>query len=78
MPGSKNLTQRIDLPGHWSNHGQYTAAIESKVSRLNDFFEAGVLSDTQLALGIGKIQNFAREGLEANKFVVDAVTGRLL
>ncbi|WP_409202104.1 RHS repeat-associated core domain-containing protein [Pseudomonas asiatica] len=78
LPGSKNLTQRIDLPGHWSNHGQYTAAIESKVSRLNDFFEAGVLSDTQLALGIGKIQNFAREGLEANKFVVDAVTGRLL
>lgn len=45
---------------------QYTAAIESKVSRLNDFFEVGVLSDTQLALGIGKIQNFAREGLEAN------------
>ncbi|GLO53949.1 hypothetical protein PPUN110474_53510 [Pseudomonas putida] len=78
LPGSKNLTQRIDLPGHWSNHGQYTAAIESKVSKLNDFFEAGVLSDTQLALGIGKIQNFAREGLEANKFVVDAVTGRLL
>lgn len=52
--------------------------IESKVSALNKLFEAQKLSDTQLVLGIGKIQNFAREGLEANKFVVDAITGRLL
>ncbi|MNN31425.1 hypothetical protein D3C81_1451130 [compost metagenome] len=52
--------------------------IESKVSNLSKMFEAGKLSDTQLVLGIGKIQNFAREGLEANRFVVDAITGRLL
>jgi len=78
LPGSKGLTQKIDLPGHWSNHGKYTDVIESKVSALNKLFEAQKLSDTQLVLGIGKIQNFAREGLEANKLVVDAVTGRLL
>ncbi|MCU0127170.1 RHS domain-containing protein, partial [Pseudomonas vlassakiae] len=78
LPGSKTLTQRINLPGHWSNHGKYTAVIEAKVAKLNSYFEAGAISDTQLALGIGKIQNFAREGLEANKFIVDAITGRLL
>ncbi|HEN8712391.1 TPA: RHS domain-containing protein [Pseudomonas putida] len=78
LPASKGLTQKINLPGHWSNHGKYTDVIESKVSSLNRFFEAGKLSDTQLVLGISKIQNFAREGLEANKFVVDAITGRLL
>lgn len=78
LPGSKTLTERIDLPGHWSNHGQYTNVIESKVTKLNDLFEAGKLSDTQLVLGVGKIQNFARSGLESNKFVVDAITGRLL
>ncbi|WP_347882145.1 AHH domain-containing protein [Pseudomonas sp. GD03746] len=78
LPGSKGLTQKINLPGHWSNHGKYTDVIESKVSSLNRFFEAGKLSDTQLVLGISKIQNFAREGLEANKFVMDAITGRLL
>jgi RHS repeat-associated protein len=78
LPGSKGLTQRIDLPGHWSNHGQYTNIIESKVTKLNDLFEAGKLSDTQLALGIGKIQNFAKAGLESNKFAVDTITGRLL
>lgn len=54
LSGSKKLTQNIDLPGHWSNHGKFTAAIESKVAQLNDFFEVGVISDTQLALGIGK------------------------
>ena len=78
LPGSKGLTQKINLPGHWSNHGKYTDVIESKVSNLSKMFEAGKLSDTQLVLGIGKIQNFAREGLEANRFVVDAITGRLL
>jgi len=76
LPGSKTLTERIDLPGHWSNHGQYTNVIESKVTKLNDLFEAGKLSDTQLILGVEKIQNFARSGLESNKFVVDAITGR--
>ncbi|HYQ51331.1 MAG TPA: RHS repeat-associated core domain-containing protein, partial [Pseudomonas sp.] len=78
LPGSKGLTQKIKLPGHWSNHGKYTDMIDSRVSNLNRMFEAGKLSDTQLVLGIGKIQNFAREGLESNRFVVDALTGRLL
>ncbi|MGE7989472.1 AHH domain-containing protein [Pseudomonas sp. NPDC089554] len=78
LPGSKGLTQKTNLPGHWSSHGKYTDVIDSKVSNLNRIFEAKKLSDTQLALGVGKNQSFAREGLEANKFVVDAVTGRLL
>ncbi|HYQ55638.1 MAG TPA: RHS repeat-associated core domain-containing protein, partial [Pseudomonas sp.] len=78
LPGSKNLTQNIDLPGHWSNHAQYTKAVETKLSALNDAFKVGRISDTQLVLGIGRVQDFAREGLMNNKFVVDAVTGRLL
>jgi len=52
--------------------------VEVKVSELNDAFKAGKVSDTQLVLGIGKIQNFARENLMSNNLVVDAVTGRLL
>ena len=78
LPGSKKLTEKIDLPGHWSNHAKYTKVVETKVSALNDAFRAGKVSDTQLVLGIGKIQNFARENLMNNNFVVDAVTGRLL
>ncbi|NTY93688.1 RHS repeat-associated core domain-containing protein [Pseudomonas putida] len=78
LPGSKKLTQNIDLPGHWSSHAKYTKVIESKISALNDAFRAGKVSDTQLVLGIGKIQSFARESLENNTFVVDAITGRLL
>lgn len=52
--------------------------MKTKVSALNDAFRAGKVSDTQLVLGTGKIQNFARENLMNNNFVVDAVTGRLL
>ncbi len=78
LPGSKKLTEKIDLPGHWSNHAKYTKVVETKVSALNDAFRAGKVSDTQLVLGIGKVQNFARENLMNNNFVVDAVTGRLL
>ncbi len=78
LPGSKKLAQNIDLPGHWSNHAKYTKVVETKISALNDAFRAGKLSDTQLVLGISKIQSFAREGLESNNFVVDTITGRLL
>lgn len=52
--------------------------VETKVSARNDAFRAGRNSDTQLVLGIGKIQNFARENLMSNNFVVDTVTGMLL
>ncbi|OMG71343.1 hypothetical protein BW685_22140 [Burkholderia ubonensis] len=37
----------------------------------------GRLSDTQLALSVGRIQNMAREGLETGRYVIDAITGRL-
>ncbi|MBY4694727.1 DUF6531 domain-containing protein [Burkholderia latens] len=78
LPGSSKLAQTLELPGHWSNHGQYTAAIETELKKLNQQFLAGRLSDTQLALGVGRIQNMAREGLESGKYAIDAITGRLL
>ncbi|WP_175719444.1 RHS repeat-associated core domain-containing protein [Burkholderia anthina] len=78
LPGSSKLAQTLELPGHWSNHGQYTAAIETELTKLNQQFLAGRLSDTQLVLGVGRIQNMAREGLESGKYLVDAITGRLL
>ncbi|MFI7836805.1 AHH domain-containing protein [Pseudomonas asiatica] len=30
LPGSKNLTQCIDLPGHWSNHGSIPQRLSLK------------------------------------------------
>lgn len=78
LPGSSKLAQTLELPGHWSNHGQYTAAIETELTKLNQQFLASRLSDTQLVLGVGRIQNMAREGLESGKYLVDAITGRLL
>ena len=78
LPGSSSLAKKMGLPGHWSNHPQFTAAIQTELDRLAAVFGRGQLSDTQLALGIGRIQNMAREGLEAGKYVVDEITGRLL
>lgn len=78
LPGSSKLAKIMDIPGHWSNHPQFTAAIQTELDRLSAVFGRGQLSDTQLVLGIGRIQNIAREGLEAGKYVVDAITGRLL
>ncbi|WP_055324663.1 RHS repeat-associated core domain-containing protein [Ralstonia solanacearum] len=78
LPGSSQLAKDMGLPGHWSNHDQFTAAVEVELKKLNQQFLAGRLSDTQLALGIGRVQNMAREGLESGKYVVDAITGRLL
>ncbi|WP_232452665.1 hypothetical protein, partial [Burkholderia ubonensis] len=37
----------------------------AELKKLNQHFLAGRLSDTQLALGVGRIQNMAREGLES-------------
>lgn len=78
LPGSQSLAKTLGLPGHWSSHRLYTEAVNRKLTDLNRVFLAGRLTDTQLALGIGKIQSFAREGLESGKFVIDQVTSRLL
>jgi RHS repeat-associated protein len=75
LPG-KNLVRYVALPGHWSNHGAYTSAVENKVRTLNEM--APALSDTQLILGIKKIQYWARTGLADNMFKVDDLSGRLL
>ncbi|WP_232448912.1 hypothetical protein, partial [Burkholderia ubonensis] len=61
---ASGLAKDMGLPGHCSSHSQYTAAIEAELKKLNQHFLAGRLSDTQLALGVGRIQNMAREGLE--------------
>jgi RHS repeat-associated protein len=78
LPGSRKLASQIGLPGHWSNHRQYTTRIDSRVDALNQMFKSGQLSDTQLVLGIRNIQQLAAEGLENGRFAVDAITGRLL
>ena len=78
LPGSQSLAKTLGLPGHWSSHRLYTEAVNRKLTDVNRVFLAGRLTDTQLALGIGKIQSFAREGLESGKFVIDQVTSRLL
>ena len=78
LPGSQDLAQKIGMPGHWSNHGQYTAEIESRLTALNRLFQSNQISDTSLAIGIKNIQNWAAQGLENGRFVVDQITGRLL
>jgi len=75
LPG-KNNVQFIDLPGHWTNHDVYTSAVGKKLLELNKI--APQLSDTQLALGVKNIQEWARSGLQNGLFKVDPITGRLL
>lgn len=77
LPGSKELAEQLKMPGHWSNHSQYTRQIQAEVSRLNTLFKSGS-SDTQLAMGIREIQATAAENLRAGRFAVDPITGRLL
>jgi RHS repeat-associated protein len=72
----KTSVKTVALPGHWSNHNAYTSAIESKVRTLSEM--APNLSDTQLVLGVKKIQDWARAGLQDGIFKVDTASGRLL
>nr|WP_255498270.1 AHH domain-containing protein [Citrobacter sp. NCU1] len=76
LPGSKDLAVKIGVPGHWSNHNQYTGAVRDKLTQLAK--QADRLSDTQLVLGVKKIQDWARAGLDKNIFKIDPNTGRLL
>ncbi|WP_229506094.1 AHH domain-containing protein [Massilia genomosp. 1] len=78
LPGSSALAKTMNLPGHWSNHNQYTAAIKNEVSILSDRFDAGLIGNNELKEGIGEIQKWAREELIKGTFVVDVITGRLL
>jgi RHS repeat-associated protein len=78
LSGKSELAKQINLPGHWSSHPAYTKAINSELASLNSAFKASRLSDSQLALGTGKIQQAAREGLENGKYAIDTITGRLL
>ncbi len=36
LPGSKDLAKTTGMPGHWSNHGQYTEAVKNKLVKLNN------------------------------------------
>jgi RHS repeat-associated protein len=78
LPGSEALSKQTGLPGHWSSHDKYTGAIGAEVLQLNRLFKGGSLSDTQLVLGIKRIQNLAMEGLQKGQFAIDLITGRLL
>jgi len=78
LPGSSQLAQDMGIPGHWSNHPQFTSQVEAELARLNRRFLSGQLSDMQLILGVREIQNAAREGLDAGRYAIDAITGRLL
>jgi hypothetical protein len=75
LPDRDNV-KFINLPGHWTNHDVYTRKVAEKLAGLNNI--SGRLSDTQLALGIKNIQDWARSGLEKGLFEVDSITGRLL
>lgn len=70
---ASGLAKDMGLPGHCSSHSQYTAAIEAELKKPNQQFLAGRLSDTQLALGVGRNQNMAREWLETGKYVIDVM-----
>ncbi|EPK6165026.1 RHS repeat-associated core domain-containing protein [Providencia stuartii] len=61
LPASKGLASKMEISSHWSNHNQYTSAIRNKLSQLA--IQASKLSDTQLALGIKEIQDWARKDL---------------
>ncbi|MBK0124833.1 RHS repeat protein [Pantoea sp. S61] len=76
LPGSRELAGQIGLPGHWSNHNQYTAAVRGRLTQLAS--QANRMSDSQLALGVKNIQNWATNGLESGMFKIDSTTGRLL
>ncbi|WP_371855202.1 AHH domain-containing protein [Pseudomonas sp. Irchel s3h17] len=76
LPGSKDLAQVTGMPGHWSNHGQYTEAVKNKLVKLNN--NLGSLTDIDLALGVKNIQTWAAQGLEGGLFKLDSMTGRLL
>jgi RHS repeat-associated protein len=75
LPDKDNVSY-INLPGHWTNHDVYTNKVGKKLLALNS--EAKGLTDTQLILGIKKIQDWARSGLEKGLFEVDSISGRLL
>lgn len=36
LPGSKSLAKKIGLPGHWSNHKEYTKEIRKELDKLNN------------------------------------------
>ncbi len=76
LPGSEDLAKTIDMPGHWSNHRQYTGEVRKKLE--NVLRKESKLSDTQLALHVKDIQDWAREGLEKGIFNIDFNNGRLL
>lgn len=76
LPGTQKLSQTINLPGHWSSHLNYTQEIRKKVTILSS--RARGLTDTQLALGVKNIQDWARAGLENGIFKTGAIAGRLI
>ncbi|PWB29013.1 hypothetical protein DCO48_22460, partial [Pseudomonas sp. SDI] len=76
LPGTAQLSKIMKTPGHWSNHSQYTNAIEGRLQSLNKGIKS--LTDTQLALGVKDLQGWAKAGLENGKFAIDEITGRLL
>ncbi|WP_149036729.1 AHH domain-containing protein, partial [Pseudomonas syringae group genomosp. 7] len=76
LPRTKALANTLDLPGHWSNHANYSSLVESDVAKLNTAFRAGRLSDMDLALGLKSIQNKWRANI-LNKNVPINKVGRL-
>ncbi|VVP52903.1 hypothetical protein PS854_05445 [Pseudomonas fluorescens] len=76
LPRTKELAKTLDLPGHWSNHVDYTALVESDVSKLNTAFKAGRLTDMDLAFGLKTIQNKWRSNILAKNVPINA-KGRL-
>ncbi|MDU8600407.1 RHS repeat-associated core domain-containing protein [Pseudomonas syringae] len=76
LPRTKALASTLDLPGHWSNHVDYSALVESDVAKLNTAFRAGRLSDMDLALDLKSIQNKWRANILSKNVPINKV-GRL-
>jgi RHS repeat-associated protein len=76
LPRTKSLAKTLHLPGHWSNHVDYSLLVESDVSKLNAAFRTGRLSDMDLALGLKAIQNKWRSNILSKNVPINKV-GRL-
>lgn len=69
LPGNEELARATGLPGHWSNHKDYTKFIKEKVIALNSEWKEG-MDDMQLILEIKEIQMSAKSDIEGGKFEI--------
>lgn len=72
LPDNSNLAKQTGLPGHWSNHAQYSASVKGEVDTLFREWKAGRVSNTSLALGVKDIQGRAKNNIQTGKVKLNA------